>query len=419
MIKRIKQAAKNPFLRNVSTLASGTIISQLVVIASSLILTRIYSIEAFGLYSVFTSISTFFAVIVTGRYEYAIGLPEKNSQAIKIIRLIISLGFLISLFYLIVIFILNKLVNYNDSAGFLEHNTSYLAPLYIFQIAINSSFAYWFQRKKKYKIITIANALQVITTTLISLLFGFLGVQIGMILSLLIGISCSILFYYFKERASLKGIFINNGGLKEIAKEYISFPKFMIFSDLSKTASQQIIPVLFSALFSTTVVGLFSFSNRILRLPNIVITSAIGNVFRNDAIDEIRLNGSCKQLYISTFKKLLIMSVPIYTGIFIFAPSIFKIAFGEKWLEAGYYARILSVLLLVEFIATPLSTLFYVRERQKILMRLQFINTILGIIAIFLGAHFFNSPMYSLSFFALSSLLFNFVILIFSYKIAL
>nr|WP_317127399.1 oligosaccharide flippase family protein [Chryseobacterium sp. CH21] len=124
-------------------------------------------------------------------------------------------------------------------------------------------------------------------------------------------------------------------------------------------------------------------ANRMLRLPNIVITTAIGNVFRNDAIDAIRKNGNCIDLYKSTFKKLVIMSFPIYLFLFIVSPYLFVVVFGEKWYEAGLFARILSVLLLVEFIATPLNVLFNIRERQKILMRLQFLNAVMGGFMIF------------------------------------
>jgi O-antigen/teichoic acid export membrane protein len=192
----------------------------------------------------------------------------------------------------------------------------------------------------------------------------------------------------------------------------------MIFSDLSLTASQQFIPILFSALYSTTVVGFFAMANRMLRLPNIVITSSIGNVFRNDAIDEIREKGNCEQLYKSTFKKLVWMSFPCYFVLFIISPYIFEIIFGEKWYDAGVFARIISVFLLVEFIATPLNTLFYVREKQKLLMRLQFLNAILGGIMIFLGAKLFMSPSISLVLFSLNSLVFNILFLFLSFKIS-
>ena len=417
MKERLRELSRNKFLRNVSTLVFGTVISQGIVIASSPLLTRLYNVEAFGLLSVFTSITIFFAVVSTGRYELAIGLPIEDKYSIKIIRLIIFLGFIISLFYLLIIIILKDVVQYNDKTGFLNNNTSYLAPLYVFFIALYSALSYWNQRNKKYKLITISNAIQVVTATAFSIYFGMVGLKQGMIFSLLIGIAVASLFILIKERLVPK-IWKEKRGVFLIAKEYKSFPRFMIFSDLSLTATQQFIPLLFSVLYSTTVVGLYALANRMIRLPNIVITSSIANVFRNDAIDEIREKGNCKDLYLSTLKKLVLLSIPIYVLVFIFSPILFVLIFGSQWELAGHFARILSTMLLFEFVTTPLNTLFYVREKQKILMRIQLVNAVFGALSIYLGAKFFKDPLYSLGIFSANAIMFNIIFLILSYRIS-
>jgi O-antigen/teichoic acid export membrane protein len=415
--QKLKQIFRNQFLKNVSTLAFGTLISQGLVVASSPLLTRLFSVEAFGILSVFTSITVFFAVVSTGRYELAIGLPEKDRDALKIIKLILFLGLGISVFYFLLILFLKYGIDFQDKSGFLLHNTSLLAPLYIFFIAVYSALSYWNQRKKKYKLISISNAVQVIVATIFSIIFGFLGFQEGMIWSLVIGIFAGCLFILIKEKLFPK-IWSQKERLLPVAKEYQSFPRYMILSDLSLTASQQFIPILFSILYSTTVVGFFAMANRMLRLPNIVITTSIGNVFRNDAIDEIRKTGDCKNLYKSTFKKLIFMSLPIYSIVFIIAPYLFEILFGEVWLEAGYYARIIALFLFIEFIATPLNTLFYVKEKQKLLMRIQILNAFLGGFLIYLGAITLGSARISLMFYTANAVFFNILLLYFSYKIA-
>lgn len=417
MKQKVQQIFRNQFLKNVSTLAFGTLISQGLVVASSPLLTRLFSVEAFGVLSVFTSITVFFAVISTGRYELAIGLPKKNSEALQIIRLILFLGFGISILYLFGIILLKDVFQIEDQSGFLSRSSSYLAPIYIFFIAVYSALSYWNQRNKKYKLISISNAVQVIAATFFSIVFGLLGFQEGMIWSLIIGIAIACLFILVKEKL-LRKIWVQKEQLLPIAKEYQSFPRYMIFSDLSLTASQQFIPLLFSILYSTTVVGFFAMANRMLRLPNIVITSSIANVFRNDAIDEIRKIGNCKALYESTFKKLIFMSLPIYLIIFLVAPFLFKMIFGEIWLEAGYYARIIALFLFIEFVATPLNTLYYVREKQKFLMRLQFFNAAFGALAIYLGSVFYNDARISLVLFSINAVFFNLFMLFFSYKIA-
>ena len=414
IINRVKS---NSFFRNVAILASGTIISQIIVIAFSPLLSRLYSVEAFGLLSLFTSYMVISGVVSTGRFELAIGLPEKDSEAKKLFQLILFIDFFVSLIYLGIIIILKEFFKDRLELQILNYWWIYLAPLYIFFIAVFSASVYWLQRKKEYKKITFANALQVIITTICSVALGFMKLGEGMIFALILGIIISSFYIIYSEPELKKGIFVFKD-IKRVGKEYISFPRYMLFSDLSLTASQQFIPILFSIIYSTTIVGFFSMANRMLRLPNIVITTAIGNVFRNDAIDEIRKNGNCIDLYKSTFKKLVIMSLPIYLFLFIVSPYLFVVVFGEKWYEAGMFARILSVLLLVEFIATPLNVLFNIRERQKILMRLQFLNAVIGGIMIFLGFKIFNNASASLILFTINALIFNIIFIALSYRIA-
>ena len=132
MREKLKELSQNKFLRNVSTLAFGTIISQAIVVLSSPLLTRIFTVEDFGVLQIFTSITVFFAVISTGRYELAIGLPKEDDDALRIIKLIIFIGFAISTLYFITIFILKFFFKYEDYTRFLVGNNAYVALIYIF-----------------------------------------------------------------------------------------------------------------------------------------------------------------------------------------------------------------------------------------------------------------------------------------------
>jgi O-antigen/teichoic acid export membrane protein len=412
-LKFIKKAVNNQFLRNVSSLAIGTIISQIVVILASPLLTRFYSVEAFGLLSLFTSCMVIFGVFTTGRYEFALGLPEKDDKAKIIFRLITLIGSITSIVCLFIVFILREIVDYKGLSGLFETRWIYLAPIYSFCISLYSGLLYWNQRGKYYKRITIANALQVITTTIFSLIFGFFFFfEEGMLLSLVIGVIASSVFLL--RKFSFQDISFNE--IKKIAIEYISFPKYMILSDLSLTISQQFVPIIFSSLYTTTIVGFYSLANRMIRLPNIIITSSIASVFRNEAIDEIRIKGNCKELYISTLKKLILISVPIYLFVFFSSPFLFSLFFGEKWIVAGKIARILSIVLMFEFIVIPLNSLFYIKNKQKIYLRIQFLNMIFGIMALFSGFYYFNNFYYSIIFFSTTNLIFYSILFNFSYK---
>lgn len=398
-------------------MASGTIISQIVVVLSSTVLSRLFSVADFGELSVFTSFTVFFAVLSTGRYEQAIVLSKGINDAYKIVKLIFWIATAICSVYFITVVYFKLFYGGEINLTFLKSRTAYYSPFYIFSLAILSSLGYFFLRENKYKIITVANSLQVISTTVFSIFFGFLKVHDGMIISMIIGACTAVVYYLSRGKALVKNVFASEN-VKEIGLRYISFPKYMTFSDMSLTASQQFIPVLFSILYSSTIVGFFSMANRMIRLPNILITSAVGNVFRNEAMQQIREEGNCAKLYNSTFKKLLIISLPAFLFIFLISPVAFRVFFGENWVEAGNYARVLCIMLFSEFISSPLNVIFTIREQQKKFMYLQILNMIIGSILIYAGKYYFESPLYSLLLFSCSGLLFNMIFLYSSYKLA-
>ena len=57
--------------------------------------------------------------------------------------------------------------------------------------------------------------------------------------------------------------------------------------------------------------------------------------------------------------------IPILIIIFT-APYMFSMVFGEEWELSGVFAQILAIFYLFKFIASPLSYMFYIAEKQRI-----------------------------------------------------
>lgn len=407
----------NVFFRNVSILAIGTFVSQGILVASTPVLTRLFLPSHFGLLALFTSISTMGAILTTGRYELAIGLPEEDKDAIKLTELVVVLSGIVSLGYFIILLTINIFkANIPKVNDFFHSPIVYLIPIFTFATATFTALQYWNQRKKKYKKITISNTLQVLSGTFFNLFFGLIGYKsFGLIFGLLLGQFVATI-WLFHHSGFIPSIQIN--ALKSKAKHYSSFPRYMIVSDFSSTTSQQIIPIIFSILFNSTIVGFFSLANRMLKVPAIILTSSISNVFRNEAIDVIRQTGDCKYLYKSTFKKLLLISASIYISIGLAAPFLFSIIFGKGWESAGYFAQVMCLMLSCDFIVVPFNSLFYILQKQKLYMKVQFLKVIFNITLIFWGFYLTGNPFYTVLFFASSDVVFSLITLKLSYNLA-
>ena len=66
---------------------TGNMIAQLIPLLITPILSRLFSVEEFGVFALYSSIATFFMVIAAGRYETAILLPKEDKDAVNILAL--------------------------------------------------------------------------------------------------------------------------------------------------------------------------------------------------------------------------------------------------------------------------------------------------------------------------------------------
>ena len=95
MKSRLIGLIKKPFVRNVITVSSGTAIAQVIAVACSPIITRLYKPEALGVIGVFLAITGIIRSVGSLSYANAIVLPKKDEDA----KAIFLLSFIISVIH--------------------------------------------------------------------------------------------------------------------------------------------------------------------------------------------------------------------------------------------------------------------------------------------------------------------------------
>ena len=370
-----KLKPKSEFSRNVLTLMTGTTIAQAIPIAISPILTRIYTPEDFGLFALYMSVASILSVVATGRYELAIMLPKKDEDAINIVALSIIISFFVSFISFLLVFFLN--VQITNLLGNPEISSwLYFIPLTVLLTGIYQSFNYWSNRKKQYKRLATSRVVQSGTTATTNLGMGFGNMgSSGLILGSLFGqgVATTVLgrMIWGEDRNRIKDV--NKLKIFALLRQYNQFPKFDIMASLLNVLSQQSIYILFNILFNSTVSGYYYLTQRTLGLPMIVISSAISDVFKEEASKNFKKYGNAKNIYKETFQKLVVLGFMISLILYFFAIDIFRVLFGKEWIIAGEYVQILTPLLFIKFIASPLSFMFYVGGKQQLNLYSQFL----------------------------------------------
>lgn len=376
-----KLLPKSEFSKNVLTLMTGTTIAQAIPVAISPILTRLYTPEDFGVFALYTSVASIVSLIATGRYELAIMLPKKNEDAANVVILSLIITFITSILILIVVYFFNsaiaKLLRNNDIASWL-----YLVPLTVLFSGIYQSLNYWVNRKKQYSILAKSRVIRSsgIAATNISLGVTQAGCG-GLILGSTVGQAVGSIAL-LKNSMDILKYKIYFAKMFACAKRFKKMPIFNLPNALIDGIRMSGINILISFFFSSVLLGQFSLAWRVIQSPASLIGSSVAQViferFSKAKKDDLT------RLIFKYLSRSTVFSFPIFLSIYLFSPTVFSFVFGTNWKIAGDVTSALSPWLFLNFITSPLSTIFIVINRQEVMLIFSIIYMATPILLLFL-----------------------------------
>lgn len=358
----------SPFVSNVLKLTSGSVIAQGLGILVAPILTRLFAPEAFGVAALFTSIAAVVGVVACLRYELAIMLPKTDEEAANLLGLSVFFTFVISTITALIILLAGNFITALLDTPTLKPYL-WMIPIAVFVNGLFLAFNYWNSRTKHFGKLSIARVVRSVTTQATRLGGGFAGFVSGGIL-----IAGDVLGYLVSTTILCSQIWRDNRRLfkgnirwaRMVAglKRYKKFPIYSIWSALLNTASQQL-PILFLAyFFSPKIVGFFALGRQMLNLPINLIGQAIGQVFFQKAADAHHRTGDLPKVVEEVFKRLVSLGIFPLLLLTLIGKEVFSVMFGARWAEAGSYVQILALWTFLQFISSPISTLYVVFEKQ-------------------------------------------------------
>ena len=396
LIRFIKDTFKSSFAKSAAIIAGGTAIAQLLNAAFYPVITRLYSPDEFGMFTVFLSTLGILVIIGSLRYENSIPIADDNVKAINSFALSFIIAIILSaLITLILLIFGERIFSYFDAEALYDYK--YYIPLGFFLAVLCNVLMQWAFRKKNFKgisqtKISRSSAMNVTQVGLGLINFGPLGLILGKILGETSGSATLGLSLLKKDNHLLS--YISFEKIKWSARRYIKFPFFSAPSQLFNKAGIEL-PVFFiTSLYGSTVVGLYGLAHIIVNLPIVLIGVSVGDVFYAEAASTGRKDPSkLKDLSGKLLKRLAIIGLLPTIILLFFGPFLFGFVFGPDWHEAGIYARIISLLVFARLVFTPISRIFFVFEKQKQALILNFIRVIL-VLFTFAAAGFFDFSSY-------------------------
>jgi len=394
---------KHEYIRNIATVFSGTAIAQLVPLILSPVLSRLYAPSDFGVYAIAMSIGICAAAVAMSQYNHGIMLEKEEDDAKQVVIVSTIVTTAIALITLVGLVI----SIYGFQVSSLEHIKSacILLPIYVFFVGINSSFSYWNNRNKRYIIISKGRVISAVVTILSQIILAiiFHVTPLLLLFGLAFGQFCSFLYLFYSTSDLYKGLleswsFVR---IKVLGIKHKRFLLYTTFADMMNTLLMQLPVFILTRLAGSVQTGQFAFSNRMLAAPISFVSSSVGEVFKQRAVEEYNLYGKCSKVFLQTFKGLFLLSIIPFSILFIFAPEIFAFVFGEAWREAGIFTRIMTPMFFFKFTVSPLTYIYYINGKQKEDFILHVVMLILIVVSLYFGYEWFQSVNISLLFYSL------------------
>ncbi len=371
------------FTRNVVTLMTGTTFAQALLILMAPILTRLYSPEDFGVFSLYTSILGILAVIACLRYELAIVLPEKDEEAANILVLSTVICIIFSFVVLVLVLLFKKHISTLLGVPQLSFWLWFM-PLSLLVAGLSQAFSYWSTRREHFKFLAVRQITQSSVTAVTQISIAHMtniGVG-GLIAGQIAGQAAAtgkLARQIYRDEGKKIISCVSEQEMKQMITRYKDLPLYSSWSGILNTASIMMPPLLLGYFFTPAIVGFYALGHRVLSLPMSVIGGAVAQVFFPKATEAQRI-GDLEQITFDIFKQLVsIVLVPILL-IAIVAPELFAIVFGPEWYVAGEYVKWLSGWIFFQFISSPISILYFVLDKQRTLL---VVNTSLLVTRIF------------------------------------
>jgi O-antigen/teichoic acid export membrane protein len=361
--------------KDVSVLMFGAVIAQLFQLLISPLLTRLYTPEQFGVLAVFVSCSSVLAAIVSGRYELAILLPKKETDAINLFFVVIIISIIICCCFSITFIFLgdsvNKIIEEKKIVEWLYWIPFMGLLLVLYQVHCN-----WLNRHRKYSIIAVSDFFLKLLTESFKLILGVAHVRFnGLVLGTFVGQIISLLYinYEARKKTSIKLRALNYEGMVRNIAIYKKFPMYTLPYGMIATFSTEFIVLAFTSVDLIAAAGFFALTRRLLIAPVGLLSASLGRVFYKEATELIhtpeleKLTGKIFIIIIQVFS-------PAFVFLFIWAPILFSYIFGLKWEEAGRYASCLSPMAFMFLFTSWPERIYEVANKQNVSFIIQLIS---------------------------------------------
>ena len=383
----MQRLLRSSFLRAAFVLASGTTLAQVIPFLLTPILTRLFTPDDMGVFSLYFSFVIVFLGALSLGFTYALVSADEEDVLGLLSLCIYSIALLTAPISGIALFLIHQ-----DLLGFGD-----LSKWAVLSIALSlivtelfTVLRYAVLREGKYRILANATVNQSIARIGSQVLMGFVnlgwwGLTFGDAVGRAVGVRKLWLCVPYSARDILSGSSWNR--LKEIARKYRDFPYYSAPGAIVDSLSAQIVAPLLAVQFGLAVAGQYGIVLRLVILPVTLVGGSVADVFHNRLAEAARAkSGSAERLFLAVAAGLLVVGLILAGVLVLLNNGIWGAVLGEQWAEAGQYAVAIAPRAAAAMVTMPVSRTVLVFGGQKIKLAYNLFNIVTVISAMQLAS---------------------------------
>lgn len=406
-----KAILKTNFARQFMMVFSGTALAQMVAFALSPLVSRIYTPEDFGILGLYSAMIGFMSAIVGFNYQIAIVVPEKNSEAQKLVSLVFALITIkIIILSLTLFFFVKPIFQFFEATALIDY--WWLLPIGLFLDSAARINYYWCLREKRYDRIGTSAVIKATINNGGKVIGGlFYPKAITMILCT---ISAFAVYYlllqtsnYRNLRKEVHRLTLGKSRLyiKELYQTLLKYYDYLLYRtpQYALLIISQILPTfLLAAWFNSAAVGAFALAKTVISAPQELLGKSVYTVFFPKITQMHNKGQRIGPIIVKATGILFLIALVPFGLIGAFGEPIFTLVFGHQWGTAGIYAQWMSIGLIFDFANRGISASLPVLRKQNFSLVVQICLFVLQFISIYVGATYFHSDIWAMMLYGLS-----------------
>lgn len=382
-----RRIAQNRIMRSAGLMAGAAALGQLLMLAVTPLLTRLYDPSHFGLFAVFSAFMGLVLVISSLRYEFAIPLMRNDRSAQSMLVSVLAINAFTAAAALAAILIWRgdfaRLMNTPAVANYLV-----LIPLGLFGAGSYRALNLLALRNNHFNVVAQTKLAQSFTIVAIQVVAGFAGLgAIGLIIGHIFGFTAGVARLVRDAGVCLRGLltpFVAWRRTAALLKGHDRFPRFDVLAALVDFMAVQLPNLVLAVLFGPAVAGVYFLADRVLTAPMSIVSQAISQAVLADARKSVVQRRLLRQTVLIVLALAAAVTLPALV-IVVAGEQLFSWIFDENWKQAGLYAAWLVPGFAIQFIYSSISTTLMATKGQKVNLVIHSFLLALKVLALWLG----------------------------------